>query len=330
MAYTQYAMDSLTPISEQRMTKVFGRELARGTSLVLADIFTEGVRPPMVGRNNRGFGMAGDELWNYAAARQLDALINRDGSRALRIQVADRRRANVSLRGVTAFTDDGGLAVSEPATTETPYTIPETLYVGRWLEQQIQGFLYGIGDAPSTSIALGRDNVEEVVVSLPWPTGATKVELSIPSGGGGQLTFTTRAGLLLHVTALSNSPFRVTASFDGLPDRTIELQIDSGDTDLISMEMEEFESVVNGTEVGGWGYAGFKFITDVNEAFGELPDGPVLYDAGDSAVAPAAPVGTFQATRLPEVFWPNQARADTQNRILKQLRVVLYGIRTEE
>ena len=311
---TQYTISSTEPISSDRMTKVFGAELARGRSIDFRDVDAE-LPPSSVNKDRQGWGLIRrlDSTWLHAAARIVDSLINRNGRRASGIRVDQNFGCNTSLRSATALTDNGGLSVGAPV-DQIVEQLPPVLTTADWFNAQIAGWTRGQfpGD-----IAL-IDTVSEVVISLPWPVGATSVKTS-----AGTLSARTRSGLLL--IAPGAGTYNVTASFPDAANATITYKI--GSSGMQAMDITNFEANVNGNEVGGWGYAGFTFITTPGAEFGTVDGLPVLYSADNSQVLEPQPVGDMSLSR--NTFYPRAALAENTQQATKQLVVNLYGVWAE-
>lgn len=333
MQLNQYIIASTDSVGLERTEILFGTVLARGQSVDMSE-------GPSAPRGQQGFGRQHAETADHALARQLDAVINRRGSRTLAVRARGQNQANVSFTGISAFTDYNGLAVPPPAQgAEVNNALPSALTPREpWLAAQLEGYLQGVlkeGILRDNRYYCGSPNeAAEIWISLPWPVGSVRSSVEVPIDGSAELVLTARAGLMLRITGFTVEPFKVTASYGegGRADENLVFVVQNSRLqDNQAMDIQQFEANVNGEVVGGWGYAGFTLVNPCIglDEYGRIGQDIKGLSADDTTEAPILAPGTLQKTVVPDRFYPAVDLADTEDAVARQLVVNLYGLWVE-
>ncbi len=144
---------------------------------------------------------------------------------------------------------------------------------GEWKTVQTRGRLGGLptqGYSNGQTFNVGSpDEIEELLVSLPWPAGDTVKSTQ-------ELLLTERGGLLLRVREFA--PTDVTITHDVRSSSVLHFVPQKSTlSEYQAVDIGRFQATVNGELVGGWGVASVKYA-DPNEVAGTVDDQIIGWD----------------------------------------------------
>ena len=179
---------------------------------------------------------------------------------------------------------------------------------GEWKLEQDAGRIAGLA-AQGTVHVGSPDDIQELIVSLPWPKGT----LSSTQ----ELLLTERGGYLLRIREFVRTA--VTDTQD-VRNATVVNYVPQANvlTAWQAYDIGEFQATVNGEEVGGWGVAGMRFVDPPagNDLYGTINGENKTFNPDN--VVEDQPEGTVQSTELPRYFR------------VGQLIINLYGVWSHE